>query len=269
MIGRTRFGKSGLETSRLGFGTSRLHYLPPAERQRLLALAFDLGITHIDTAPAYGDGLAEREVGQFIKDRRKNVVLVTKFGFAADPILDAAPRLGPLLRPARAIARRAGLWDMKPVQFTPEEMVRSVETSLRRLATDRVDILLLHDPAPDRIPSVDQLLAAVSNLRSRGLATHFGVTGSWTRIAALDPALRSAADILQVTERDWSETQPPDITYSALGSGQQSAFEAKQDAATVVARLQAALARRPVGTVLVSTTSAANLRTIADAAAAR
>lgn len=267
MIGRTRFKKSGMETSRLGFGTSRLHYLPPAERQRLLALAFDLGMTHIDTAPAYGDGLAEREVGQFIKGRRKDVVLATKFGFAADPILDAAPQFGSVLRPVRAIARRAGLWDMKPIRFTPQEMTKSVETSLRRLGTDRIDVLLLHDPTQDRIPSVDQLLAAVADLRRRGLVGLFGLTGSWTKVSALDAALRAAADVLQTTESDWSDAEPPDITYSALGSGQQSAFEAKQETATVVARLQAALVRRPVGTVLVSTKSADNLRTLAKAVA--
>lgn len=266
MIGRTRFRKCGLETSRLGFGTSRLHYLSSADRQRLLALAFDLGMTHIDTAPAYGDGLAEREVGQFIARRRNDVVLVTKFGFAADPILDAAPRLGALLRPARAIARRAGLWDMQPLQFSRQEMVRSVEASLRRLRTDRIDVLLLHDPTPERIPSVDQLLATFDELRGRGLVRHFGMTGSWTKVSALDPVLRSASEVLQTPESDWNEAEPPDVTYSALGSGRQNAFEAKQETATVLARLQAALARRSVGTVLVSTRSADNLRAIAKVA---
>lgn len=269
MARRTRFLKSGLQTSRLGFGTSRLHYMAPAERQRLLALAVDLGMTHIDTAPAYGDGLAEREVGQFIKGRRKDIVLVTKFGFAADPIFDALPQAASLLRPARAIARRVGFWDMKPIPFTAEGMTASVEKSLRRLGTEAIDVLLLHDPTPDRFPSVEALLRGVSDLKQRGLIRYFGVTGSWTKITALDPALLAAADILQTPESGWSETQQPDITYSALGTGQQSAFEAKQETATVITRLHAALARRPVGTVLVSTKSADNLRMLAKAAEGR
>jgi aryl-alcohol dehydrogenase-like predicted oxidoreductase len=266
MIERTRFAKSGLETSRLGFGTSRLHYISRADRQRLLALAVDLGLTHIDTAPVYGDGLAEREVGQFIKGRRGDVVIATKFGFAADPLLDAFPALDPVLRPLRAGARRVGLWQMRRVAFSPDELGRSVEKSLRRLKTDAIDILLLHDPMANRVPSADRLLGQVAELRRRGLIRLFGLAGSWPSIAGLDPALRFAADVIQTTENDWRFDQPPDITYGALGSGPQSAFGAKADAGSIASRLRAALKRRAGGTVLVSTTNADHLRDLARVA---
>jgi aryl-alcohol dehydrogenase-like predicted oxidoreductase len=266
MIERTRFAKSGLKTSRLGFGTSRLHYLARADRQRLLALAVDLGLTHIDTAPVYGDGLAEREVGQLIKGRRGDVVIATKFGFTADPLLDAFPALDPVLRPLRAGARHAGVWQMRRVAFSPDELGRSVEKSLRRMNTDAIDILLLHDPVANRVPSVDRLLGQVVELRRRGLIRLFGLAGSWPNIAGLDPALRFAADVTQTPENDWPSDQPPDITYSALGSGPQRGFGARADAGCVASRLRSALKRRAGGTVLVSTTNAGHLRDLARVA---
>ncbi len=260
MIQRTRFAKSGLETSRLGFGSSRLHYVSKADRQRLLALAFDLGITHIDTAPLYGDGLAELEVGKFIKGRRDEAVIATKFGFAPDRLLESFPRFDPVLRPIRSVARRAGFWQMRRVAFTHEEFGRSVENSLRRMQTDAIDILLLHDATADRIPSVDELLDEVAQLRRRGLIRLFGLAGTWTSVAGLDPVLRAAADLVQTTERDWPSDQPPDITYGAIGGGPQSAFGAKPGAESVVNRLRAALTRRANGTVLISTTNEDHLR---------
>jgi aryl-alcohol dehydrogenase-like predicted oxidoreductase len=266
MIERTRFARSGFETSRLGFGTSRLHCVSGVDRQRLLAVAVELGFTHIDTAPLYGDGLAEREVGQFIKGRRGDVVIATKFGFTADPLLETFPTLDPLLRPIRAVARRAGFWQMRRVIFSPDELGRSVEESLRRMKTDAIDILLLHDATADRIPSVGKLLGQAADLRRRGLIRLFGLAGPWSSIAGLDAALRSAADVVQTSENGWPSDQPPDITYGALGSGPQSAFGDKVSSGTVASRLRAALKRRARGTVLVSTTNPDHLRDLARAA---
>src|SRR5262245_50530975 len=60
--------------SRLSFGTSRLHHVPSGKhRQSLLAAAFDAGFTHFDTAPLYGFGLAESDLGGFLKARRGRV----------------------------------------------------------------------------------------------------------------------------------------------------------------------------------------------------
>lgn len=260
---RTQFIKSGFQTSRLGFGTSRLHYLSSASRQRLLALAVDLGLTHIDTAPVYGDGLAEREVGRFIAGRRSNVVVATKFGIAADPLIETLPVLGPALRPVRAIARRAGLWQMRHVLITAEGLRRSVESSLRRLGTDAIDILLLHEPIAGRISPMEDLFAEVGALRRRGLIRLFGLSGAWHNIAGLDAALRTAADVVQTAENEWPSDQPPDITYGALASAPQSAFRNKGDTTQVAERLLAALARRDDGTVLISTTSLDHLRDLA------
>jgi aryl-alcohol dehydrogenase-like predicted oxidoreductase len=78
-------------------------------RLRLLEAAFDQGITHFDTAPLYGAGLAEEVLGRFCKGRRHNVTITTKFGLL--------PRTIPVpLRPLLPIARlaRRGLRRFKP-----------------------------------------------------------------------------------------------------------------------------------------------------------
>lgn len=94
MIGKVALARGQLPGSRLAFGTSRLHYVGQADRQRLLALAVDCGICHFDTAPVYGDGLAERELGRFLKGRRSGLLIATKYGVAPDPIIAALPVLG-------------------------------------------------------------------------------------------------------------------------------------------------------------------------------
>src|SRR5437773_1596207 len=101
MIPEVRLDRSGLRTSRLAFGTSRLHHVDYQKSQRLLALAAELGFVHFDTAPAYGDGLAERAVGRFIKRNRTSFVIATKYGIPPDPVLEAAPSLPSLTVPLR------------------------------------------------------------------------------------------------------------------------------------------------------------------------
>src|SRR4051812_32660132 len=99
MIPKVRLQRSGLTTSRLGFGTSRLHYLGLAEQQVLLATAAELGITHFDTAPSYGDGLAERALGRFVRHERDRFLVATKYGLPSNRLIEALPALG---RPFRA-----------------------------------------------------------------------------------------------------------------------------------------------------------------------
>ena len=61
-----------LQTSRIGFGTASLHHLYRSRaRSALLTAALDSGISHFDTAPMYGEGMAERELGRFLGKARK------------------------------------------------------------------------------------------------------------------------------------------------------------------------------------------------------
>lgn len=266
MVPLVRLAKSGIETSRLAFGTSRLHHMGLRERERLLSAAADFGIVHFDTAPAYGDGLAETQLGRFIAKQRDRFVIATKYGIPPDPLIGALPAFALPLRGARAVARRAGVWRERLPPLTAAGLRDSVEHSLRRLGTDRIDILFLHEPSMERLARVAELLEEFSRLEHQGLIRAFGLAGSWGNVGPVVAAIADMAQVVQTGESEWPAEFPPDISYGALVGGAQSYFSAAIDAATALHRLRMALARRHEGIVLVSTTKVDNLRQLAAAA---
>jgi D-threo-aldose 1-dehydrogenase len=268
VIPRTRLSRSGIATSRLGFGTSRLHYLSTrSERQRLLAAAFDMGFSHFDTAPSYGDGLAEIELGTFVSKRRDRIILATKFGIPPNKLI-SVPVLGSAVRAARSVCRRAGLWaDSRPL-FTTEGIRRSLEQSLRRLSTDYVDILLLHEPSLCRLQTLDAVHHELVTLQTSGLVRAFGLAGSFGPVCAILEVEASLGGVIQTSEREWRLPAPvPDVTYGFIASGPQSFFSGYQGVCDAPARLRQALARRDNGVVLVSSTKIDHLSQLAACSA--
>src|SRR5580700_5395102 len=114
-------GRSGLRVSKLGFGASPLGNefgeTDPAEGERAVHCAVDLGINYFDVAPYYGRTLAETWLGAALAGRRDKVVLSTK----------------------------CGRYDVNQFDFSAARIRASIDESLRRLRTDYLDILLAHD----------------------------------------------------------------------------------------------------------------------------
>ena len=265
MIPQVQLMKSQLKTSRLAFGTSRLHYVDTKSRQAVLAAAADLGMIHLDTAPLYGDGLAEREIGRFIKGQRSRFVIATKYGNPPDVVIEAMPALATPVRGALAIGRKLGLVQTKRPPMTTSGLRQSVEASLRRLGTDWIDILSLHEPSQERLAAPAAVLEELISLRQRGLIRHFGLAGKWSGIESLGQFATELGEILQTGETEWPESTPPDITYGAIAQASQTYFTAAVDPSAAILRLRSALARRPNGVVIVSTTKAQNLALLARA----
>ena len=171
----------------IGFGTTSLLGLEgEGARQRLLAEAFESGITHFDTAPYYGYGEAEKILGNFIKDRRESVTITTKFGIqpprlagggsVAGAVKCLVKNLGPV---RKLLARQAG----KMVQrgaFSAADAEKSLETSLRSLQTDHIDIYLLHEAGPS--DTSDELLAFLQKKQEQGLIGRFGVGSEFRKV---------------------------------------------------------------------------------------
>ncbi len=136
-----RLGRTDLEVTTLSFGAAGIGNLyRPVSRQEAeatLAVAWDAGVRYFDTAPRYGHGLSERRLGDFLRDYpRESYVISTKVGrlLAAVPE-DQVPDYGfadPL--PFRA-----------DYDYSYDGIMRSVEFSLARLGTNRVEILYVHD----------------------------------------------------------------------------------------------------------------------------
>jgi D-threo-aldose 1-dehydrogenase len=134
----------------LGFGTAPLgnmfRAIPEEEAQATVAAAWNHGVRYFDTAPFYGSGLAEIRLGQALsKYNRDDYVLSTKVGrLILDEVEDSARDLG----------EKSGVFEQgRPNKmlndYSAEATLRSIEDSLNRLQTDRLDIVWIHDIAQD------------------------------------------------------------------------------------------------------------------------
>ena len=154
---RRTLGKTGLKVSALGFGCGNVGGLmvrgTPADQERAVARALELGINYFDTAPLYGDGESERNLGRVLRTLRPDVIVGTKC------------RIQPAERGRVA-----------------EALTASLEASLQRLRLERVDLLQLHNPiSPDGngfdVGTVlDQVVPTLEGLRRQGKIRFFGIT---------------------------------------------------------------------------------------------
>jgi aryl-alcohol dehydrogenase-like predicted oxidoreductase len=156
-IGRRRLGS--LEVSSIGLGVQNMRrkyettvpYRP--EMINLIRRTFDRGVTFFDTAEAYGPHECERILGEAIQPFRDRVVITSKFGWNID--LETGER-------------RPGL------NSRPAHIKRVVEGMLRRLRTDRIDLLYQHRVDP-QVP-IEDVAGAVKDLMTEGKVLHWGLS---------------------------------------------------------------------------------------------
>jgi len=142
-------GKSGLRVSTIGLGCNNFGMRLDLEGSRaVIHAALDAGITLFDTADIYGGaGTSETMMGQILGERRKDIVLATKFGMQMD----------------KEGVKKGG---------SRRYIMAAVEDSLRRLQTDWIDLYQLH--APDPLTPMDETLRALDDLVSSGKVRYIG-----------------------------------------------------------------------------------------------
>jgi aryl-alcohol dehydrogenase-like predicted oxidoreductase len=154
-------GNTGLHTSEIGFGAWQLGGDPAWEAMddrsalRLVGKALEGGVTLFDTSPNYGAGRSERLLGEALRGKRDRVILVSKFG------------------------HRPGGGD----DFSVPHFWRSLEESLSRLRTDRLDVMLLHNPPETLYAGTDPLWEALEQARGQGKVRHYGASLDGSRDA--------------------------------------------------------------------------------------
>src|SRR4051794_23500151 len=162
-----------LEVSEIGYGTMSFasFYGKAPDREeaiRVIRGAHERGVTLFDTAEAYGPFTNEELVGDALAPMRDQVVIATKFGWNIDP--DTGER-------------RPGL------NSRPDHIKRAVDGMLKRLKTDRIDILYQHRVDPD-VP-IEDVAGAVKELIEAGKVKHFGLSeagaGTIRRAHAVQP----------------------------------------------------------------------------------
>jgi len=189
-----------LEVSAVGLGCMNMAwgFGPPINRQdaiRLLRAAYDRGVTLFDTAEAYGPFLSEEFVGEALASVRDRVVIASKFGFDISP---------------------SG--DLRGLNSRPEHIREVVDASLRRLRTDRIDLLYQHRVDPN-VP-IEDVAGTVKQLIKAGKVHHFGLS------EAGDATIRRAhaEQPLTAVQNEYSVwTRDPEVevlqTCEALGIG--------------------------------------------------
>jgi D-threo-aldose 1-dehydrogenase len=164
---RKTLGKSGIEVTRVGLGCASLGGMygdiPEEQAHEVVRRALSLGINVIDTAPLYGYGKSEIRIGRAMQGRnRSDFVLATKVGRllvpkdeGGDTSQDANWGTESPLRPK--------------FDFGYDAAMRSVEESQKRLQTDRIDILHIHDPDNHYEQALRGAYPALDKLRSQGV----------------------------------------------------------------------------------------------------
>jgi aryl-alcohol dehydrogenase-like predicted oxidoreductase len=179
-------GTSGLEVSAMGFGCMGISfgYGPEASRQDGIAIvraAFERGVTFFDTAEAYGPFRNVAVVVEALAPVRDRVVIATKFGFKFEG------------------GKSAGL-DSRPAH------IREVaEASLKRLNTDRIDLLYQHRVDPD-VP-IEDVAGTVKDLIREGKVRHFGLSEAGVQTIRRAHAVQPVAALQSEYSLWWREPE--------------------------------------------------------------
>ena len=200
-------GKNGLEVSAIGFGCMGLNFsysskIDKAAALQLLRAAVDEGVTFFDTAEVYGPYTNEELVGEALQPVRDRVVIATKFGF----------KIGV---PGEVDSR-------------PERIREVVDASLKRLRTDRIDLLYQHRVDPN-VPMED-VAGTVKDLISQGKVRHFGLSEAGVRNIRKAHAVQEVTALQSEFSLWWREPQEQIVPvleelgigfvpYSPLGRG--------------------------------------------------
>jgi aryl-alcohol dehydrogenase-like predicted oxidoreductase len=201
------YKNTDLRVSEVGFGlwtisTGWWGQFTEGEAIALMHKAFDLGITLYDAADTYGNGLSEELIAKAFPKQRDEIVVATKVGY--DFVTHGESRG----RGQREI----------PQDFSPDAIMRATEAALKRLKTDRIDLLQLHNIRMDQIYD-DALWTTLERLKASGKIRYFGI--------ALGPAIGWLYEgVNSIRERDITSVQH---IYNLL---EQHPGRAMQDAAT-------------------------------------
>lgn len=162
-------GRSGLRISRVAFGAMALSSLSrePVRREQTIRAAVEAGISSIDTAPLYDFGVSEEFLGRALAGLRERVQILTKVGLRWD---DPQAHGQVLFRFVDASGRQQAVRR----NSRPESIRLEVESSLRRLRVEVLDLVQVHHPDPDT--PIEDTMGALADLLRAGKLRAIGVS---------------------------------------------------------------------------------------------
>jgi aryl-alcohol dehydrogenase-like predicted oxidoreductase len=192
-------GKGNLEVSAIGLGCMGMSFgygaaIEKEQGIRLIRTAVDQGVTFFDTAEVYGPYTNEELVGEAVAPVRDKVVIATKFGFKFEN------------------GKQAGL------DSSPENIRRVTEASLKRLKTDRIDLLYQHRVDPN-VP-IEDVAGAVKELIAEGKVKHFGLSEAGVAVIRRAHAVQPVTALQSEYSLFWREPEEEILpTLEELGIG--------------------------------------------------
>lgn len=169
------FGNTGMNVSEIGLGAWQLANPDwgsddKSEALEIVRKSLEAGCNFFDTAPGYGGGRSEELLGHGLKSVRKNVIICTKFGHTAEGVTD----------------------------FRTEAIRPSLESSMKRLQTDYLDIVLMHNPAREMMDGrIASQYEEFEKLKAQGIIRAYGVSLDWREELelVLDTTKSQAAEV--------------------------------------------------------------------------
>jgi aryl-alcohol dehydrogenase-like predicted oxidoreductase len=171
-------GRTGLQIPRLivgGAGFGDVTDAPTAKR--IVAAALDRGVNAFDTSNAYNAGRSEELLGAALGRARERSIVCTKCGFRTEAPFD---EMDVLVRGGRLSPTALAAAGITPSDYglSRYNILRAVDASLRRLGTDRIDLLQLH--YWDDLAPVEETLGTLADLIARGKVCYVGLSGADT-----------------------------------------------------------------------------------------
>jgi D-threo-aldose 1-dehydrogenase len=169
---RREIRRTGLQLTTLGFGAAPIAGLysavDEATARATIDTAWEGGIRYFDTAPHYGLGLSERRLGEALRDRpRDDVVVSSKVGRLLVARIPPQARDDDMFDVPGDLTRRR--------DYSRDGVLRSLEATLNRTGLDRVDLLYVHDPDEHWRQAAEEAVPALVELREAGVIGAIGV----------------------------------------------------------------------------------------------
>ncbi|MFD2175836.1 aldo/keto reductase [Rhodobacter lacus] len=211
-----RLPDSAHDTTAIGIGCAYLRAGSPTWRShRLVHAALDAGARHFDVAPLYGRGTAETVLGEALRGRSEAVTITTKAGLPPRRMSRHKMMVHGLAAPVRDLLRRhrPGLHGTALASVVPKEFARdfapaaiaaSLETSLRALRRDHVDVFALHEVLAEEI--TEELLETLQRAQAAGKVRTLALA---TRRAETSDILARWPGVFGLVQYSWSALDAP------------------------------------------------------------
>jgi len=198
--------------SRLAYGTASIHRVfSRSQREKLIYTAIDCGINHFDSSPFYGDGISEYTLGYATRKFRNNISIASKIGITPK---QGITNNSLIVWQRRLASKLLPNYKLDESHWKVDQLEKSFFSSLKRLQTDYIDFLFLHEPEL-ALMDMEKISEFLEKIRKQGYIIQYGVSGEGKKLLPFTERHKNLSQIIQ--------------TRDSLGKQEASQFFSIQD----------------------------------------